>query len=261
MAFLSGWLAHYPLLSYQHLGLQIALIIHVLVNRRQLYWIFLIFFIPVIGVLAYLFVEVLPDLRRGRRLDLAPVMEGLRSPEARIKARREQLAELDTLQNRVALAAELTRAGRLEEAEAILEPARTGIYKDDPQLLYQLADLKYGQGKYAEARALLLQVDAMRSQTLAGKTKVLLADTARALGEPGEAERYYREGMGVGTSEEPRVKLAQLLLQEGRSDEARGLLEQIERTYRRANSLYRSQEREWFRLAGQLRQEVRSPRR
>lgn len=253
MAFLNGFLNQYPILGYLHLALQIGFIVHALANRRQIFWVFLIFFIPIIGVAAYFFLEILPGLRL-RRVNLEPALEGLRSQDSRIKARRDALAELDTLQNRVALAAELSRANRYGEAEDVLAPAKVGIYKDDPSLLYQLADLAYRQGKYQEARGLLEQIDSMRSQALQSKAKVLLADTLVQLGEHERAERYYGEAMRTAISEEPRVKYAQFLLRQGRREEAGQLLAAVEKTYRRANNLYRSQEREWFRLAEQLRQ-------
>ncbi|AFZ66547.1 PLDc N-terminal domain-containing protein [Deinococcus peraridilitoris] len=256
MAFLTGFLYQYPVLYYLHFALQIAFIIHALTHRRQIFWVFLIFFIPVIGVLAYFFLEILPGLR-VRRVNFEPVIEGLRSQESRIKTRREALAELDTLQNRVALAGELARAQRYGEAEEILAPARVGIYKDDPSLLYQLADLAYRQEKYQEARSLLEQIDSMRSQALQSKAKVLLADTLVRLGDHERAERYYQEAMNTATSEEPRVKYAQFLLQRDRREEAQVLLAQVEKTQRRANNLYRTQEREWFRLAEQLRQNLK----
>ena len=246
----------YPFISWVLLALQVLFIFHAITNRRPIFWVFVIFFIPLLGVLIYFFVEVLPGLR-VRRVSLEPVVESLRSQESRIKTRREQLAELDTLQNRVALAAELTRAERYREAEEVLAPARTGIYRDDPGLLYELAVLAFRQEKYQEARALLEQIDAMRSQAQQSKARTLLAQTHEHLGNPAEAERYYQEAMRTAISEEPRVKYAAFLLGHGRQEEARQLLEGVAKTYRRANNLYRTQEREWFRLAEQLRQQLK----
>ncbi|WP_027482667.1 tetratricopeptide repeat protein [Deinococcus pimensis] len=236
--------------------LTIACIVHVLTQRREYYWLFLLLFLPGIGAIIYVLVELLPYLRR-RRVDLDPIRERLQSSDARIKARREALEDTDTLQNRVALASELTRASRLEEAEDVLRPLLTGIYRDDPALLYTLGDLKYRQGRYEEARALLEQVDAMRSQSLAARVKVLLAETYVRTDQRDLADRYYRDAMHGATSEEPRARYAQYLVNEGRTDEARALLAQMDKTYRRANGLYRSQEREWFRLADQLRQNLK----
>lgn len=250
-----GWLYQYPYASTIILVVQILCIIHVLTNRRELFWIFLILFLPAFGALIYLFMEVLPGLRR-RRLNLDPLVERLQSSDARIKARREALDETDTLQNRVNLASELTRAGRLEEAEDILRPLLTGIYRDDPQLLYTLGELKYRQGQYEEARTLLEQVDAMRSQSLAARVKVLLAETYVRTGDTDKVDRYFQDAMRGATSEEPRARYAQYLVNAGRADEARDLLTQMEKTHRRANNLYRSQEREWFRLGEQLRQKL-----
>jgi hypothetical protein len=86
---------------------------------------------------------------------------------------------------------------------------------------------------------------------------VLLAETYVRTEQDELADRFYRDAMQGATSEEPRAKYAQYLLNTGRADEARELLAQMDKTYRRANNLYRSQEREWFRLADQLRQSLK----
>ena len=259
MSSLLGWVYQFPYASLIVGALQILCIVHALLNRRPIFWPFVIFFIPVLGVALYFFMEVLPGLRGPRvRLNLEPALEGLRSTESRVQARRAQLAELDTLENRVALAAELARAGRLEEAEEVLAPAKAGIYADDPGLLYQLADLAFRRGKYEEARDLLERIESMRSQALQVRARTLLARTYEGLGKPERAERLYLEAARTATGEEPRVRYAQFLLSRGRPEEAAALLAQVEKTHRRANGLYRGQEREWFRLAEQLRQGLRA---
>lgn len=252
MSTLLNFVNQNQLLSLLLLALQIGFIVHVFVQRRPIFWVFVLFFIPVVGVLLYFFFEVLPNVR-VRRADFDPIVERLQTSDQRIRARREALEDIDTLQNRVNLASELTRANRLDEAEETLRPLQQGLYKDDPQLLFSLADLKIRQGRDAEARDLLVQLDATRNQSLSARTKVLLAGTLVRLGDKSEAERQLRAAMTGAITEEPRVRLAEFLLDEGRTDEAKQLLDAVEKTYRRANNLYRTQEREWFRLAEQLR--------
>ncbi|HSD69286.1 MAG TPA: PLDc N-terminal domain-containing protein, partial [Woeseiaceae bacterium] len=46
---------------------QIALVVHVMRSGRQTYWIYLIVFMPVVGSIAYLIVEILPELLAGRQ--------------------------------------------------------------------------------------------------------------------------------------------------------------------------------------------------
>jgi len=48
-------------------ALQIFCIIHLLLKRRDYQWLYLLIFMPFIGALIYLFVHVLPGLRRMGR--------------------------------------------------------------------------------------------------------------------------------------------------------------------------------------------------
>lgn len=256
MAFLSQWINQYPWLSIILGVLQIAFIVHVVVTRRQWFWIFVLLFLPGLGVVLYLFIEVLPGMRRGRGINLQPALEAIKSPETRIRERREALAETDTLANRVSLAQALRQAGRLDEAEATLEPLRVGIYNDDPALLTELADLAMRRGDPARARELLGGIDLKRSAAVRTRTLTLLAEAAEALNEPQVAEGRYREAMTGATTEEPRAKFAHFLYKQGRQDEAKAVLADLERTWKRGTNLYRRQEREWFAHAQELRKQL-----
>ncbi len=256
MSFLTNWLGQVPYLTAILGILQVGCIIHAITQRREFFWIWVILFLPGLGAAIYFFVEVLPTLRR-RRFSLEPVRERLQGEEARIRTKTERLADTDTFQNREALAAELTRAGRLTDAEATLQPLLTGIYREDPTLLTTLAELKFRQGALAEARAYLEQVDAMRSPTLGTRVKLLLAEVHSGLGDIAAAERAYQDSLRGAITEEPRVKYAAFLIAQGRSGEAQPLLTQMEKTQRQATSTYRRQEQEWFKMAGELRRTLR----
>jgi hypothetical protein len=47
-------------------ALQLLLIIHVLKTRRDFFWIYLLIFLPLVGGLAYIVVEILPGIGRSR---------------------------------------------------------------------------------------------------------------------------------------------------------------------------------------------------
>ena len=89
------------------------------------------------------------------------------------------------------------------------------------------------------------------------RTLTLLAQAQAAQGKSAEAEATYREAMNAATTEEPRVRYAGLLLEQGRRQEAATLLEAVAKTEARATPLYKRQEREWFQMAAGLRRELR----
>ncbi|WP_293913337.1 hypothetical protein [Deinococcus sp.] len=256
---LFGFLGQYPWLVYLSGALQVIFLIHVVVTRRNFYWIFILLIGSYLAVLAYLFIEVLPNLRGNARrvgANLQPALENLRPLETRIRDARERIEESDTLSNRTDLAALLARAGREAEAQDALQPLLSGIYADDPLVLLTSAELALARRDPASAAALLGRVDLKTSASIRTRTLTLLAGAQAEQTQVGEADATYQAALMGATSEEPRVRYAQFLMAQNRPDEARAQLGTLARTEKRAGGLYRSQEREWFQLAGKLRREL-----
>ena len=98
--------------------LDITLIWHASKTGRLQPWAFIILMIPLVGALAYIVVELIPEWfgspgaqqarrRMAERLD----------PEKRYRELSDRLAGSDTIANREALAAECLKIGRFNEAE------------------------------------------------------------------------------------------------------------------------------------------------
>jgi hypothetical protein len=97
----------------------------------------------------------------------------------------------------------------------------------------------------------------LRWEEIAVQPHQRLLAQAQARQDKPQADATYRDAMTAATTEEPRARYAAYLIAQGRPSEARQLLEQMERTERRATGLYRRQEREWFEMAAGLRREVK----
>ena len=106
------------------------------------------------------------------------------------------------------------------------------------------------------AAALLSRVDLKTSASIRTRTLTLLARAQTEQTQVDQADVTYQQALMGATSEEPRVRYAQFLMAQGRPDDARQQLETLARTEKRSGGLYRSQEREWFQLAGRLRREL-----
>src|SRR5689334_21400003 len=83
---------------------QIACVVHVLRTGRPYWWIWILFVVPLIGLAAYLYLEVRPTLGRNWFHNL---LWKLKTPQQRIDLLSAQLAESTTVRNRLALADEL----------------------------------------------------------------------------------------------------------------------------------------------------------
>ena len=254
-----GFLSQYPWIGYLSGALQLIFIIHAVVTRRNLYWLFILFFLSYLGVLAYFFIEILPGFRGNARrvgANLQPALENLRPLESRIRDAREELQESDTLQRRTELAALLSRAGRQDEAQTVLQPLLNGIYADDPLVLLASAELATARRDPASAARYLQQVDLKTSASIRTRTLTLLAQAQAQQAQLSEADATFQQALIGATSEEARVRYAEFLIAQNRREAAAAQLAILERTEKRASRLYRGQEREWFALAGRLRREV-----
>lgn len=243
--------------------LNVVCLVHAIMTRQGALWIaFLalnLFFggIPLTTIL-YTFLVLLPGLRGGRRVATQAVQRGveaLKPLDVRIREAQAALGESDTLAHRAELSGLLARAGRLDEAQGTLSPLLSGIYADDPVVLLSAAQLDLAQGNPAGAEARLSRVDLRTSAATRTRTLTLLALAQEQQGKP-EADHTYREASQGATTEEPRARHAAYLIRQGRTEDARAVLQALEKSERQASPLYRKQEREWFTLASELRRKL-----
>src|SRR5579863_5050267 len=153
------------MLSFGPVGLavlaaQILCVVHIVRTGRSWLWIFLIVFVPVIGIVVYLLVEVLPGVTGSRRARQAASGLGhMLDPGRGLREARRQVEISPTVQNKAVLAGEYLRSGQPEPAAALYREALTGIHATDPGLLLGLARALFANGDIAGARAAL---DALR---------------------------------------------------------------------------------------------------
>lgn len=98
--------------------LDITLIYHASRTGRLQPWAFIILMVPLIGALAYIAVELVPEWfsSPGARQARQRVANRL-DPEKRYRELCDRLAATDTIANRAALAEECAKVGRFSEAE------------------------------------------------------------------------------------------------------------------------------------------------
>ncbi|CAM4408278.1 hypothetical protein DEMA109039_17865 [Deinococcus marmoris] len=255
-----------PLIFNVLRGLAVVGLVHAIVTRQQIFWMFLLGFgallgsiFGMLGALAYTFLVLIPSLRGSGRVAGQAVsrgVEALKPLDTRIRESQAQLDESDTLANRAGLAALLARAGRRDEAQATLDPLLRGIYADDPVVLLTSAELDLARGNPAGAEGRLNAVDLKTSAATRTRALTLLAQAQETQGKP-QADATYQDALTAATTEEPRARYAAYLVKQGRAAEAKTVLDAIAKTESRATALYRRQEREWFDLASGLRRELK----
>jgi len=228
---------------------QIACIIHVIRTGRPYWWIWLIFGIPLVGLAAYLYLEVRPTVGK---LGIQSLLWRLKSSKERIAIRREQLEESNTVRNRLALADELHDAARYDDECDVLADGLRGAFKDDATLLMRLAQAHLEADRAARAQEIITKTVPERSADSQQQYAILAARIQSRTGRGDEAERTMRDMGAKRKSEAPRYYLAEYLLRKGRRDEAQAILSDILRDYRRGTVVWRFQERKWYYAAKKL---------
>src|SRR5579859_288717 len=233
---------------YISIVLQAICVVHCIRRGTQQKWIWLIVFLPYIGCIIYLFMEILPRRRMGDwQAGLGSLIV---SPAARIRRLEENLQFADTFNNRVLLANGYMLTGRTEEAIELYSSSLTGAFSENEYVINRLIAAYFQTGRYPEliqlARKIYTTAPFARSEA-----HLYYARALDSTGDKEGAEREFRKMKGRFADFEARYQYGLFLQREGRGGEAAGILEDIVREgphlssrERRANYLWIQKSRE-----------------
>jgi hypothetical protein len=232
---------------------QALLIIHVIKTGRNTIWIWVIALLSVAGIIAYVVVELLPEVLRSRTLQATgrSVKRAL-DPEAQLRRLQDEAQVTQNVASNQRLAEELLRHDRFQEAAAIYRRILSGLYAHDPDLMLGLARAQFGGGDAAAARATLDEALRMNPDYRSPQGHLLYA---RALEAEGNAQKALQEYQVLATSypgAEAAVRYANLLKSQGRIEESRNVAKDLLEQARIAPAHYRKAQREWLDSAQRL---------
>lgn len=230
--------------------IQALLIVHVIKTGRNTIWIFAIAFLPAAGSLAYVVVEILPDLFRGRTARRASFrVQRLMDPDKELREASAAVEVSGNVDARRRLAEQLHQRGEFARAMEVCAQGLRGVFEHDPSLLYGLARAQFAAGLYAEARDSLARLRQNNTGVESPEVGLLYARSLQAAGDLLQAEREYAAISGAYPGAEARLRYAQLLKQVGKLQEAQALLHELLQSARVAPPHYRRAQGEWLRLA------------
>ena len=232
------------------IAVQIGLIVHVFRTGRPIYWAFILFFFPLIGSLAYFFIELLPDLQGNPRARNA--MRGLRQtidPGGGVRRLEKQHQLAGSIDSARHLANELIANGRFEEAISHYEGALTGMYEHDPDLLLGLAEAQFGNNAFADSKTTLERLTAENPDFKSAEGHLLYARALEKCGDTGNALDEYKAVSAYFAGAEARCRYASLLESQGRTEEALALYKDIIVSADVAPRHYRQAQKTWINRA------------
>ena len=130
-----------PVLAVLVFVIQLCFAYHALKTGRPYWWLFVIMAFPVMGCLLYYFIQVFPTSRESRRAAKAmrAVSRALH-PDRTLNERMAELEACGSVENRIALARTCIGHGKYYEAAALYRSCMSGIYENDPDIRFGLAN-------------------------------------------------------------------------------------------------------------------------
>ena len=232
-----------PFLGVLFLVVQIACAVHAGRTGRPFFWIYLIVFLPMVGMLAYVVVELVPEMansRTGRRA--AAGVGKLIDPEKDYRAALRQVQISETVETK-----------RFAEAARLYREVLTGLHATDPGLLLGLARTEFGLGHYEEVQAVLEDLRADNPDYRSPDGHLLYARSLEAQGKSEAALYEYEALAAYYPGQEAKYRWAQLLKDTGKIDAANRLFAEIVQAYDILPRHARREQREWVELARRVR--------
>ena len=236
--------------------IQAGFIVHVIkTGRNQLWiWVLIIPGLAYAGMIAYLVVEVLPQLFRSRTAQrTARGFKKVMDPERELRRYENEARLGGNVASRQRYAEELARHQRYDEAIAQYRLTLTGLYEHDPNLMLGLAQAQFGKGDAAAARATLDDLIRLNPDSRSPAGHLLYARALESEGNIQKALEEYRVVVGSFPGAEAAVRYAQLLKEQGQREESQKVVRELLQQARIAPGHYRRAQRAWLEAAERLR--------
>jgi hypothetical protein len=229
---------------------QVGLVVHIVRTGRNMTWIFVVLFFPVVGAIAYFIVELLPELthsRAGREAGRALVRTV--NPDKDLKAAADRFAVAETVQNGMLYAEALVEKGRFAEARDLYVRFLSGLHADDPRLLLGLAQAQFGLREYAAVIESLDRLKAAHPEQRSPEGHLLYARALEESGNRDGAIDEYQALCGYYAGPEPFCRLGLLLKTRGDTDRARPLFDKVVGEAKVAGRHYNTIHKDWVAIA------------
>jgi hypothetical protein len=230
--------------------LDITLVYHASRTGRLQPRAFIILMIPALGALAYIVVELIPEMLSGPGAQQARRRVANRlDPEKLYRELCDRLAATDTIANRAALAQECLKVDRFGEAEGHYDHILQLPMGSEPVYAVGKAKAEFGRNRPADALATLDDLQKRWPDFQSAEAHLLYA---RALAEVGRVDEALEEFHAVAAyfpGAEARVRYALLLKLVGRTAEAKVVFTEVLLQMKRAPAYLREAQAEWLSIA------------
>lgn len=229
--------------NYISPALKIFCIVHLIKNRHNYLWCFVILIIPYCGALTYLCTVVLPEICKYDNI-------------SNFQEYKKQLTQLKlelTLEDTVATRSKIAKIYLLlrdfQQARDFFLTCQQGAYKDDPFFYYGLARANYELGNFQDA---LNEINATMKDSYTdylNERTLLKAKILDAMNMNQQALELYTSIANNISTQEALCRQAILLEKMGQTEDAKQIFSQISRNAQSMDKDAKKRENEWITLA------------
>ena len=213
-----------------HLLIAIFFAVHVVRTGREYYWLFILFFFPLLGSAVYLFAVYLPDMRlhHGVRRATSAAFSAL-DPGKDLRVAERAFEHTPTAQNQMRLANALLEAGEAERASEHFDACLKGPLANDLEIRFGAAKARVQCGRGGAALELLEAVRKQHPEFRQEQTALLLARAYALASRPEDARNEFTCAVTRFGGLEARVEYAIWARSLGDMDTANAQYEEVQR--------------------------------
>jgi len=239
-----------PLLAALVFVIQLCFAYHALKTGRPYWWLFVIMAFPVMGCILYYFIEVFPTSTESRRA--AKAMRALSkalNPDRTLNERMADLEACGSVENRIALARTCIANRKFYEAAMLYRSCMTGIYENDPDIRFGLANALELTSVHEEAVKIASRLRETHPNFRPNDVRLVLAKAFEGAGRLDEALAEFKVLADTYPGEEGRWRYGAILKRTGKRTEANDVFQTMLRRAERMPPHYRDAQGEWLSLA------------
>jgi hypothetical protein len=209
------------LIYYLTIALQVFCIYHAYKNSSNYYWYFIIFFIPLLGCIVYLFTHVF------NKKDVAIITDEITTiinPTKKIKELEKELEFSNTFQNKINLADAHLLNKDYKNAILLYEKALESNFKDDPYTLNKLIKCYFETANFDKVIAIAHKINLDKDF----KESIYFYGLALEQKEKfDEAEIQLRKIDNRYSNYTERLELSNFLIRRNKKEDAKEILTEI----------------------------------
>lgn len=172
--------------------IQVCFVIHIVKTGRSTTWIWIVLMLPLAGAIAYVFLEVLPEVsnsRAGRRVNRK--IQSTINPNKDINQAASNYESSGSIETSMRLAEACLDRKMYEEAKKLFKKSLRGAYSDDPYLMFGLAKAEFGVGEFEQVKLVLDELIESNPSYKNAEAHLLYARSLEKLGEVDSALHEY----------------------------------------------------------------------